>query len=349
MAVNQSWVQVLHERGVQIENGRATAHRRRAGEMRSADTVALVPLLSDSILAVDGADAAEFLQGQLTNDIGLISAARAQPTAYCTAKGRVLATLLLWQAGSTLFMQLPNELTEPVRKRLQMYVLRSQVALSEASERKALLGLAGSLAAEVAREHLRLSLSAPYDCASNGAITAIALPGDRVILAVDTDAAPRTWDELAQVCEPSGEAVWASHAIAAGVPVVTTTTTDSFIPQMLNLELLGAVSFQKGCYTGQEIVARTEHLGQVKRRLFRFRCGELPGPGDDVFVDATQVGTVVNAAPLPAGGSELLAVVPTASAQAHLFALSPHGVALHALPLPYLIPDVSVELTGDAR
>ncbi|PWT74284.1 MAG: folate-binding protein, partial [Proteobacteria bacterium] len=141
---------------------------------------------------------------------------------------------------------------------------------------------------------------------------------------------------------------WAGHTIAAGVPTIAVPTSDAFTPQMLNLELLGAVSFTKGCYTGQEIVARTEHLGQVKRRLLRFGCSEQVAPGQSVFAEGNQVGTVINAAPVATGGFELLAVVSMQNVRARLRAAGPDGPALQLLAVPYSIPELS-GVTGDVR
>jgi folate-binding protein YgfZ len=345
MGTTEFWLQALRERGAQIEAGRVAGFRD-SRQSVSPSSTALVPLLGESVLTVEGDDAADFLQGQLTNDMSSLGATRALPTAYCTAKGRVIATLLLWPSAAGICIELSTDLSEAVLKRLRMYVLRARAVLSDASSRKALLGVAGSSAMAVLEQQLGLSVRKPYDCASRDAVTAIALPGERVLLAIDVDAAPAVWDALAPACTASGDADWARHTIAAGVPTITLPTSDAFTPQMLNLELLGAVSFAKGCYTGQEIVARTEHLGQVKRRLLRFGCSDEVAPGQPVFAEGNQVGTVINAAPLSAGDFELLAVVSTQSARARLRASDPDGPALKLLAVPYSIPELS-GVTGD--
>ena len=340
MTANQSWIDALRQRGAQIEgNLAASFDAAHAPARRDSNAVSLCPLLSRGLIAAEDPDAGEFLQGQLTNDIGLVSSTQAQSTAYCTAKGRVLTTLLLVKRDAAFFLVLPGELAESVRKRLQMYVLRSRVRLSDASAQKVLLGLAGASAPTLLRQGLGLTLSSPYQTAEQDGIVAVALPGARVLLMVDAERAPAVWDRLAQDCAAAPEAVWDGYTIAAGVPVLTATTTDRFIPQMLNLELLGAVSFRKGCYTGQEIVARTEHLGQVKRRLFRFLSAQALLPGDAILSAVGEAGTVISCAPSPSGGFDLLAVVATDAAGGLLLAAD--GAPLKALRLPYSLPDVA--------
>lgn len=340
MAMNEFWIQALRERGAHLLGNRVTgfAPASTPESSRGQREVRLCPVFSDGLIGVEDADAGDFLQGQLTNDVGAVTPVHAQPTAYCAPTGRVLATMLLWEVDTTFFLLAACDLCEPVRKRLQMYVLRSRVRLSDLSEQKALLGLAGARANSVLRDRLGFALSAPYESVTRNGTTAISLPGDRVLLVLDLEQAPRVWDILARDCAPSGQGIWDWHAVAVGMPTVTAATRDRFIPQMLNLELVGAVNFRKGCYTGQEIVARTEHLGEVKRRLFRFSSPAACSPGDLVFAGAAEAGMVVNCAPAPAGGFELLAVVQMSARGGALTAGRPGDVPLDELPLPYPIP-----------
>ncbi|HTT37564.1 MAG TPA: hypothetical protein VMH32_07850 [Burkholderiales bacterium] len=339
MAISEPWIQALRARGARLEGARVIAFAGSgAVESSARETPKLSPVLSDGVLHVEGADAPEFLQGQLTNDVAAVTSAHAQPTAYCTPSGRVLATGLLWNEDTHLLLLTAGDRCEPVRKRLQTHVLRSRVRLTDLSEQRALVGLAGAAASSVMRDRLGFAPSLPYEAITREGTTAISLPGDRVLLILDSDSAPRVWDALAQGCTPSGQGIWDWHAVAAGIPTVTAATQDRFVPQMLNLELVGAVSFRKGCYTGQEIVARTEHLGEVKRRLFRFSSSAPSSPADAVFAGATEVGMVVNCAPAPTAGFELLAVVQLSARHGPLTAGVPEGSPLHPLPLPYAIP-----------
>ena len=336
--MNEGWRRALLERGARVENGQVTGFdSARPGTGQTA----LTALLSHGMIQASGQDAEAFLQGQLSNDLERISASRAEPAAYCTPKGRVLATPLLWRTDGGYALGLPREMCEPVRRRLQMYVLRSKVTLSDLSDRMAVLGLAGPGAMELAHELLGFALSAPYQADSSGGLTAIALPGDRVQVIGEPASVIDAWDRLSGGCSLAGEPIWTAHAIAAGVPTVTSATQEQFTPHMLNLDLTGAVSFSKGCYTGQEIVARTQYLGQVKRRLLRFTTTARAEPAAAVYAQGQPVGTVVNAAPSASGGWELLAVV--AAQMAHgpgaTLTLGADGPPLRPLPLPYELPE----------
>jgi hypothetical protein len=347
--MSTNWRQALAARGARIEDDRVTRFAQ-PGARPDPAAPALTALLADgSILAV-GEDALAFLQGQLSNDIEQISTARAQLAAYCTPKGRVLATLLLWRTDNGYALALPRELCEATRKRLQTYVLRSRVQLADASDH-AVLGLAGVGAMALAKSELGIALSSAYDVGSSGGLTATALPGDRVRVSTDVARGIETWDRLAGRCSLEGEDRWDACAIAAGVPAITSATQDQFTPHMLNLDLVGGVSFSKGCYTGQEIVARTQYLGQVKRRLARFATTGRAVPGVAVYAEGRAAGMVVNAASSPAGGSELLAVVPTHAAQRAAgevtLTLGAEGPPLRLLPLPYPLPGAPALHAGE--
>jgi tRNA-modifying protein YgfZ len=340
--MDSSWGRALNERGARIENGRVIDFGGSVPEAQAAKRIALTALLSQGLLLASGEDAASFLQGQLSNDIAQVSGSRAQLAAYCTPKGRVLATLLLWKAADRYAVELPRELCEPIRKRLQMYVLRSRVQLEDVSDQTAIIGLVGAEASAAAKSELGLELVSDYDAAHGDGVAALALPGGRVQIIADVARGLEIWDRLARSCIAMGEDVWDARSVAAGIPAITAPTQDQFTPHMLNLDLLGGVSFEKGCYTGQEIVARTQYLGQVKRRLARFATAARPVPGTAVYAEAAQVGTVINAARSPTGEFELLAVTQThatqAAAEGAALHLGAEGPTLRSLALPYPVP-----------
>jgi folate-binding protein YgfZ len=356
--MNAAWLSALAERGAHIEAGRIIDFGDPGREAQATGkNTTLTALLNDGLILASGEDAQAFLQGQLSNDVTEVSPGRGQLSAYCTPKGRVLATLLLSQIDTGYALQLSRELAEPLRKRLQMFVMRSRVRLLDASDQMAVLGVAGADAPSLVRRRLGLAPASIYAVAVSDGVTAIRLPGDRVQLMVEIGRAAETWDRVVGGCVPVGQEGWEWHGIAAGVPAITAATQDQFVPQMLNLELLGGVSFQKGCYTGQEIVARSQHLGQVKRRLARYAAaqGDVP-PGAAVYAAEQQVGAVVNAARSPGGGWELLAVVPIEAAQID-YAGPPLRLGraddsvLRPLPLPYSfsLPNAPAQRTGDAK
>jgi folate-binding protein YgfZ len=350
--VTQSWRSALAERGARIVDDSVVAFHERDREARAVKAgTTITPLLAEGLILVSGEDAQAFLQGQLSNDVTQASSAQSQLAAYCTPKGRVLATLLLWVAREAYALQLPRELVDRIAKRLQMYVLRSRVRLGVASDQMVLVGVTGDEASDLVHRELGISLSSAYAVGASDGITAIALPGKRVQLVMEVERGTEIWDRLARHSVPAGQEVWDWPAIASGIPTVTAATQDQFVPQMLNLELLGGVSFRKGCYPGQEIVARTEHLGQVKRRLARFAVPAAAAAGVALFTDGQPAGTVINATPSPNGGWELLAVVQIEAAQANYagapLRLGAEGPELRPLPLPYPLPAALAQRSGD--
>ena len=306
----------------------------------AAVVCALAPLAS---LRVAGAEAESFLQGQFTNDVAALAPGAAQYSAWCTPKGRVLANFLLRRVDAQTFvLLLPEPLLEPIRKRLAMFVLRSKVALGDASAATAHIGVGGPAAATCVESALGI---APrllrFDAAGETAVAA--LPGGRFIVAAAPGSAGALAARLAECATPCGLPAWQWLAIRAGVPMILPATQDQFIPQMLNWDALGGVSFEKGCYSGQEIVARTQYLGRLKERLVLAHVdAPPPSPGARGFSASfgdQPCATVVNAAPAPGGGSDLLAVCQNAASTSGDLRLdAPDGPSLALLPLPYELP-----------
>ena len=234
------------------------------------------------LLSVSGDDAREFLHAQLTNDVRNLPAARAALAGWCSAKGRLLASFLVIPAPQGFLLQLARDLAAPVAKRLAMFVLRSKVKIADVSEGWAQLGLWGE------------ELNQP-DVAWEGEIVTVRV-GDKRFLRAGPAAA------LAALSADASEETWALQEIRAGRPLISAATQDLFVPQMVNLEALGGIDFRKGCYPGQEIVARAQYRGQVKRRLFHLQApaGAKLRPGEEYD------GGVV----LDSAGGELLAVKP---------------------------------------
>jgi hypothetical protein len=171
----------------------------------------------------------------------------------------------------------------------------------------------------------------------------LALPGGRYVTFAPPQIAPALWERLTASARPAGAGAWQWLTIRAGVPVITPSTADQFVPQAANLDALGGINFQKGCYTGQEIVARTQYLGRLKERLVLAHVdGAAPGPGARLYspaFDAQACGIVVNAAAAPAGGSDLLAVLQLAAADSGDVRVDARdGRRLVLLPLPYTLP-----------
>lgn len=319
------------------------AHGARIGQAQGAVIVDLSHL---GLIAVEGADAAVFLQGQLSNDLNQVTATHSQLSAWCSAKGRVLALMRVFRRVDTYYLQLPRDILEVTLKRLQMYVLRSQVTLKDASDTLIGIGLSGT---DVIDHLARILHTTPpsadgvlHGGDSRASFTLLGLPGTqpRVAIIADIETAQDLWRQCADAATPGGSEVWSLLDIRAGLPTIRSATQDMFIPQMINLDLIGAVSFTKGCYPGQEIVARTHHLGTAKRRMYYacVRAAAPPVPGAALYSaqSGEAIGQVIEAAPGPAEDVELLAVAPTADVvEQHIRLHSADGPMLRFMSLPY--------------
>jgi hypothetical protein len=280
-----------------------------------------VRLADWGVIRAAGADAAAFLQGQLTQDMLALDERRATLAGWCTAKGRLAATFVVWRpAPDELLLACSADVLGPVFKRLSMFVLRARCKLSDASAQLPLWGVCGAPAAAPApwrRESAAIGLPA-------GAGVARALHvGDAPALPA-LDAAAWSWLE-----------------VASGVPRIVAATAEQFVPQMINLELVGGVSFQKGCYPGQEIVARSQYRGTLKRRAFVFDAAAPAAPGQELFhaADPAQPsGMVVNAASWQ-GRHRVLAEVKLAALDGGALHLGvAGGPLLTRADMPYAVP-----------
>jgi folate-binding protein YgfZ len=266
------------------------------------------------LLQAAGDDARAFLHGQLTNDIENLAPGQARYAGWCSAKGRLLATFLVVPFAGGFLLQLSRDLVPAVAKRLSMFILRSKVKLTDASAQWAQFGVWGP------------GKEDPLSVSENDGSIAVRIDADRSL-----------------VLAPGGRYAsnvsasdWALAEVRAGRPLILQSTQDLFVPQMVNFELSGGVDFRKGCYPGQEIVARAQYRGTVKRRMYRLRGGPLQ-PGQDLYGDDTpgqaggSVGTVVNTA-----GDESLAVLQISAVEGKSpVRAQPQAAALEILSLPY--------------
>ncbi len=299
---------------------------------------------SSGLLQFDGPDTQAFLQGQLTSDAAALTASNSQYSGYCTPKGRLLACLLLWQNNGAYRMMLPHELAERIRKRLSMYILRAKVKASDISDEHVLFGVAGAGAAAAIATCAGAVPGTTHEVTQSGDVSVLKLPVERYLLVAHTSAASTLESALLKHEAASPETLWSQWDIAAGIPSVVAATQEQFVPQTVNFDAIGAVSFDKGCYPGQEIVARAHYLGKVKQRMVRARieATEPPCAGDKLYSMAfgdQASGMIVNAASKDAGTHDVLAVVQTADStnSANVHHLSPDGPLLHVLPLPYVV------------
>ncbi len=288
------------------------------------------------LLSCTGDEARAFLHAQLTNDIEGIGADTARLAGWCSAQGRLLATFLVIPQAQGFLLQLSRDIAPAVAKRLSLFILRAKAKLADASGDWTQVGLRGAGAAQKLASLGLAAPSADFGVTTANGACAVRVGEQRFLLVLP---AARRAQVLAALDATADEG-WALEEIRAGRPLVTQATQDAFVPQMVNLERLGAVDFRKGCYPGQEIVARTQYRGVLKRRMARARVAAPATPGQELVAEELQgqpSGTVVNAAPLPEGGSELLVVAQISALEAagalHLGAAD--GPRLALLPLPY--------------
>jgi folate-binding protein YgfZ len=280
--------------------------RREFDAARTAGAVS--PASRFTLLLFRGVDAKEFLQGQVTCDLDRVTEERAQFGGYCTPKGRLLASFLLLSTSQGYLMYLPADIAPSVAARLKKFILRSKVTIEEASGWRA-LGVMGPTAPDLLQQALQLSTHEPLNVATRENVAVLRLRGDTFLVVAPVAEMDAIWQQLAQQAVPVGEACWSWAQIHAGMPWITAATQDSFIPQMIGLDAIGGISFEKGCYTGQEIVARAHYLGEVKRALRSGRTVARAAPGDALTRDGQSAGMVLNATAVPDEGYALLAVV----------------------------------------
>jgi hypothetical protein len=283
-----------------------------------------------SLIQVSGNDAASFLQGQLTQDVRKLDRAPALLAAGCNAKGRVIAVMRILAMDEGIGMIVPRGLAEVAVRRLSMFRLRAKVQFDTVGD--------GWQATAVTAGDDLAKLDAAGLLPDRGPLSACRnIP----IVAFDTGSEPRCIEVFGpgsafrdldlHFAQPLDDDAWRAALIAAGIPTITETTSERFTPHMLNLDLLGAISFAKGCYTGQEVVARTQHLGQAKRRLLRYRLESgHAASGDKLRHEDRDVGEIVDIC-----GRDLLAIVPLALRNE---ALRVAGQTATRVALPYSIP-----------
>jgi len=331
--MTQEWISFLASHGLATDGSSFGAV---ADELVAArDGTVVAPLTDQGLIRASGVDAAGFLHNLLTNDINGITPDGARFAGLCTPKGRLLALLLIWRDGDDFLLMLPRDVLPATLKRLSMYVLRSKVKLSDATAQRALIGVspAPTIVADLPR----------FGVTTLAGGHVIRLDDKRALLALSPEAAIVHWAELTASARPVGLAAWQWLEIAAGQPRVVAATQEAFVPQMLNMELpaVAGVSFSKGCYPGQEIVARTQYLGKIKRRTYRAGLTTAVTPGTLVYAPETgdqYCGAVVSVAPSPTGGFECLVCVQIGAMEAGEVRVgAADGERLKFLSLPYEI------------
>jgi tRNA-modifying protein YgfZ len=337
------WQEFLQSRGAAILDGRLQDFGAPAKELAAAQHEHVMADLSHlGLLQVDGDDAVTFLQGQLTNDVTLLNGSNSHYAGYCTAKGRLLALFLAFSHQGHIHLQLNGSLLEPILKRLKMYVLRSKVVIQDVSASIVRIGVAGPNSAAFLGAMFESVPQEIHGISTQENGTLIRLPGTTPRFEIFTalENAQELWQELEQHFNPAGQAAWDWLEIEAGIPDIYPATQEAFVPQMVNLDALGGINFKKGCYTGQEIVARTHYLGKVKRRslIGSLPAGEsLPQPGDEVFAgEGEAVGQVVRSSGIAGAEGRVLVELRQEASEGKTVSWQQQPISW--LPMPYAFP-----------
>jgi len=302
----------------------------------------MTPLAHLGVIRVEGDDAAKFLHGQLTQDFVLLGLGEARLAAFCSAKGRMQASFIGFKRSPTEILLICNRDVLPATlKRLSMFVMRAKAKLQDATDDFALYGLAGAAVSD-AMQSVATHADQVWAKVDLGVINVIQLyPAAGVPRAL--------WVAPAGTAAPAGASLsaqdWAWSEVMSGIAMISTPILEAFVPQMLNYESVGGVNFKKGCYPGQEVVARSQFRGTLKRRAYLAHADVALQTGDEIYAsdDETQpVGTVAQAAASPLGGFDAIVSAQVAAFEAgHLHLKSASGPALALAPAPYpLLADI---------
>ncbi|MBI3898597.1 MAG: folate-binding protein YgfZ [Gammaproteobacteria bacterium] len=344
--MSESWIQFLREHGAIFDDGGVRDFGDADHERRAAiDSNVLVDLSHLSLIRVSGPDAKNFLNAQLTNDVALVDAGRSQLAGWCSPKGRLLVLLRVFQIADDYLLQFPSTLRDDIIKRLRIYVLRAKVKIENADQSFVRIGVAGADAVTVVKNATGVVADDIDSSVASETFVVLRLPGiqPRLEIICSPAEAPSLWAKLKAGAVPAGRGAWAWHDVMAGIPTVVPETNEAFVPQTVNLELIGGVSFTKGCYPGQEIVARVHYRGRLKERMFRAHVAvaDAPRPGDPIYapdLPGQAAGTVVSAQPGGNGGYDLLAVIQLSSVQTgELHLRQADGPRLELRALPYSV------------
>jgi len=340
--MNPDWMRFIEAHGGLPQNGDPTVFPSAPREAECA----LMDLSHLGLIGVSGADAESFLQGQLTNDVRELSDSHTQLAGHCSPKGRLLASFRVLRLDDSYYLQLPRATLPAILKRLQMFVLRAQVRVADASDTLVCIGLSGACAPGLLAERVPNLPEADHGLARAAGLSLVRIPGPgpRFAILGQPQVMGPLWEDLATRATPMDGAYWTLLDIRAGIPTVYPATADAFVPQMANLQLIDGLSFTKGCYVGQEIVARMQYLGKLKRRMYvaQVASPEAPRPGDELHAPGSSSerasGRVVDVRPSGEGRYELLVVAEVAVAEGGEVRLGADGPLLTLDAPPYGLP-----------
>lgn len=341
------WKTFLENAGAVVENGSVLDFGNPVRELRVVNTGSIITDLSHmGLIAIYGDDASDFMQGQFTNDINEVNTTHSQLNGMCNPKGRMLAIFRVFQRSDTWYLQIPQDILEETIKKLRMYVLRSKVTIEDATDTFVRIGLSGPNAESQLKDVTKQIPESVNDVLQIDNLTLFRIPGvnPRFVIVGEMDAMQKLWGKLDVHAAPVGADVWTLINIYAGIPTIYKPTMDMFVTQSINFEVVGGVNFKKGCYTGQEIVARMHYLGKPKQRLYLAKTDvkEIPQPGTALYAkdsaNKQAVGHIVDIKAAPDGKHALLATIKIEQANKHEICIgSVDGSVIQLDELPYAI------------
>lgn len=346
--MNEQWRDFLIDLGAEFEQSRLLHFGNPENERRVINNGLVVSDLSQfCLVTVSGKDQYAFLQGQLTNDIEKVTDHHSQLSGYCNQKGRLLASFRIFKHKDNLVLKLPRELHESTFKRLQMYVMRSDVKFAPCSDDLTGIGFSGPGADSELSKHFTDIPSDTDNVTQINEVTIIRIAGPhpRFEIYATPEKLKNLWQKLDVNAAAIGPEAWQLLDIHAGQPTIYEQTVEAFVPQMVNLELINGVSFKKGCYTGQEIVARMHYLGKLKRRMYliHINSNEPVVPGAALYCpDSTSgqgTGNIVLASLASDSGTDALAVIQISNATSQGLRLyDENGPEITLSEQPYSFP-----------
>lgn len=345
--MKENWKQFLSDRNAVIEGDRVMNFGDEKAEKQAAlNGTVLCDLSHYGLIRAFGEEAETFLQNQLCNDVRNVTASHSQLNGYCNPKGRLLAFFRLFMANEQYFLRLPREILNDTLNRMRMFVLMTKVTLEEASDDLVRIGFFGPDAGQKLNNILSDVPDENNAVTQAGELTIIKVSSspERFEIYGSVDAVKSNWETLASNATPAGAGSWELLEIHDAIPEISTGTKEAFVPQMINMQAIDALSFKKGCYPGQEIVARMQYLGKLKRHMFLAHIKEEveTSPGDPLFAEKSEsaqgAGKVVRAQTNPNGGTDLLVVIELASKEkGALRLMDTQGPVLKLQPLPYSV------------
>lgn len=345
----QSWHTFLQKQGIVFSEQNCSRTSSENHLEISSNNDFICDLEEYTLIKVSGDDARTFLQNQLTNDIDALDADQHLLFGYCNPKGRLIGLFRMLRIEDGYLLQCPRDTSDLIVDRLKKYVLRAKVSFEQNIEWVS-FGLVGRTLEKHLQDQFGKPAKKPDAFTLHQAVRilrhadhldeTVSVPRYQVIAPLGE--AQTLWQIFSQEASVAGSCLWRRLDIAAGIPHVDSKNSEAFVPQMLNLDLINGVSFKKGCYPGQEIVARMHYLGNLKQRMFRFSLDKSSGatsiqPGDNlVNLEQQNVGTIVDVQPNETGW-DMLAVVRLTALNEELFLPQDESYSLHRLPLPYTL------------